>query len=136
MRSISTMLRRSARQAMFTIRRLAERTGADPGGPVPVSVGAAPVVPGDGAPVAAVGAGEDAGSGVGSAAVVGVAHAVLGEEVSAFVTLRAGLRAEPDELIAFCRARLAGYKYPRRISIVAELPKSATGKILKARLRE
>ena len=73
---------------------------------------------------------------VAEAAVVGVAHAVLGEEVSAFVTLRAGLRAEPDELIAFCRARLAGYKYPRRISIVAELPKSATGKILKARLRE
>ena len=52
------------------------------------------------------------------------------------MTLRAGERAEPDELIAFCRARLAGYKYPRRISIVAELPKSATGKILKARLRE
>ena len=73
---------------------------------------------------------------VAEAAVVGVAHAELGEEVSAFVTLRAGERAEPDELIAFCRARLAGYKYPRRISIVAELPKSATGKILKARLRE
>ena len=72
---------------------------------------------------------------VAEAAVIGVAHAELGEEVSAFVTLRAGERAEPDELIAFCRARLAGYKYPRRVSIVAELPKSATGKILKARLR-
>ncbi|HEU4437885.1 MAG TPA: AMP-binding protein, partial [Methylomirabilota bacterium] len=72
---------------------------------------------------------------VAEAAVIGVAHTELGEEVSAFVTLRAGERAEPDELIAFCRARLAGYKYPRRVSIVAELPKSATGKILKARLR-
>ncbi|HEY7041051.1 MAG TPA: AMP-binding protein [Methylomirabilota bacterium] len=72
---------------------------------------------------------------VAEAAVVGVAHAELGEEVSAFVTLRKGTRAEAEELIAFCRARLAGYKYPRRVSIVTELPKSATGKILKARLR-
>ncbi|HUM17863.1 MAG TPA: AMP-binding protein [Candidatus Nitrosotalea sp.] len=72
---------------------------------------------------------------VAEAAVVGVAHAELGEEVSAFVTLRTGARAEAEELIAFCRARLAGYKYPRRISIVAELPKTATGKILKARLK-
>jgi long-chain acyl-CoA synthetase len=73
---------------------------------------------------------------VAEAAVIGVAHAELGEEVSAFVTLRAGARAEPEELIAFCRARLAGYKYPRRVSIVTELPKSPTGKILKARLRD
>ncbi|HKA61399.1 MAG TPA: AMP-binding protein [Methylomirabilota bacterium] len=72
---------------------------------------------------------------VAEAAVIGVAHAELGEEVSAFVTLRVGTRAEAEELIAFCRARLAGYKYPRRVSIVAELPKSATGKVLKARLR-
>ena len=73
---------------------------------------------------------------VAEAAVVGVAHAELGEEVAAFVTLRPGTPAPPDELIAFCRARLAGYKYPRRITIVDELPKSATGKILKAKLRE
>ncbi|HEY7206349.1 MAG TPA: AMP-binding protein [Methylomirabilota bacterium] len=73
---------------------------------------------------------------VAEAAVIGVAHAELGEEVSAFVTLRAGTRAEAEELIAFCRARLAAYKYPRRVSIVDELPKSATGKVLKARLRD
>jgi long-chain acyl-CoA synthetase len=73
---------------------------------------------------------------VAEAAVIGVAHAELGEEVSAFVTLRTGTRVEAEELIAFCRARLAGYKYPRRVSIVAELPKSATGKVLKARLRD
>jgi len=72
---------------------------------------------------------------VAEAAVVGVAHRELGEEVGAFVTLRPGARVEAEELIVFCRARLAGYKYPRRISIVDELPKSATGKILKARLR-
>jgi len=73
---------------------------------------------------------------VAEAAVVGVAHAELGEDVAAFVTLRSRAAADPDELIAFCRARLAGYKYPRRITIVDELPKSATGKILKAKLRE
>jgi long-chain acyl-CoA synthetase len=56
--------------------------------------------------------------------------------VAAFVTRRPGAPPPPDELIAFCRARLAGYKYPRRITIVDELPKSATGKILKAKLRE
>ncbi len=72
---------------------------------------------------------------VAEAAVVGVAHAELGEEVAAFVTLRPGARADIAELIAFCRARLAGYKYPRRIDIVTELPKSATGKILKTKLR-
>ncbi len=73
---------------------------------------------------------------VAEVAVVGVAHAELGEDVAAFVTLRARAAADPDELIAFCRERLAGYKYPRRITIVDELPKSATGKILKAKLRE
>src|SRR5258706_4193604 len=73
---------------------------------------------------------------VAEAAVVGVAHTELGEEVAAFVTLRPGAPPPPDELIAFCRARLAAYKYPRRITIVDELPKSATGKILKGKLRE
>ena len=73
---------------------------------------------------------------VAEAAVVGLAHAELGEEVAAFVTLRSRAAAHPDELIAFCRERLAGYKYPRRITIVDELPKSATGKILKTKLRE
>jgi long-chain acyl-CoA synthetase len=73
---------------------------------------------------------------VAEAAVVGIAHAELGEDVAAFVTLRPGAPASPEELIAFCRARLAGYKYPRRITIVGELPKSATGKILKTKLRD
>ena len=72
---------------------------------------------------------------VAEAAVVGVAHPELGEDVAAFVTLRPGAQAEAEELIAFCRARLAAYKYPRRIAIVAEMPKSETGKILKAQLR-
>ncbi len=61
--------------------------------------------------------------------------AALGEEIAAFVTLRPGAAADADELIAWCRERLAAYKYPRRVVIVPELPKSATGKILRARLR-
>ena len=72
---------------------------------------------------------------VAEAAVVGLPHPELGEEVAAFVTLRPGAASEPDELIAHCKARLAGFKYPRQVQIVAQLPKSATGKILKSRLR-
>jgi len=72
---------------------------------------------------------------VAEAAVIGVAHPELGEEVAAFVTLRPGTSAEAPELIAFCRERLAGYKYPRRVTVVEEMPRSATGKILKAKLR-
>jgi len=72
---------------------------------------------------------------VAEAAVIGVAHPELGEEVAAFVTLRPGARAEAPELIAFCRERLAGYKYPRRVTVLNEMPRSATGKILKAKLR-
>jgi long-chain acyl-CoA synthetase len=71
---------------------------------------------------------------VAEAAVVGTPHPELGEEVAAFVTLRPGARADADELVAFCRERLAAFKYPRRVSFVSELPKSATGKVLKWRL--
>jgi long-chain acyl-CoA synthetase len=68
------------------------------------------------------------------AAVVPVPHAELGEEVAAFVALRPGAAAGPEHLIAWCRERLAGFKYPRRVTIVDALPRSATGKVLKARL--
>ena len=68
------------------------------------------------------------------AAVVGVPHPELGEEVAAFVALRSGARANADDLVAYCRERLAGFKYPRRVTLVAALPRSATGKILKAEL--
>jgi long-chain acyl-CoA synthetase len=72
---------------------------------------------------------------VAEAAVVGVPDPMLGEEIAAFVTLRPGATVDTDALIAWCRERLAAYKYPRRVVIVPELPKSATGKILRARLR-
>ena len=68
---------------------------------------------------------------VGEAAVVGVPHDELGEEVAAFVALRQGERADPDELIAHCKGKLAAFKYPRQVTIVPELPKAPTGKILK-----
>jgi long-chain acyl-CoA synthetase len=71
---------------------------------------------------------------VAEAAVVGTPHPELGEEVAAFVTLRPGARADADELVAFCRERLAAFKYPRHVFLVGELPKSATGKVLKWRL--
>ncbi len=71
---------------------------------------------------------------VAEAAVIGVAHAELGEEVVAFATLRPGSTAQPEELIGHCKERLAAYKYPRRIVLVDQLPMGATGKVLKSRL--
>jgi len=65
---------------------------------------------------------------------VGVPDTTLGEEVAAFVALRPGVKAGTDELIAWCRERLAAFKYPRRVTIVEALPRSSTGKVLKARL--
>jgi len=71
---------------------------------------------------------------VAEAAVVGVPHGELGEDVAAFVTLRAGVQAAPEELIAHCKDRLAPFKYPRRLTVLDALPKAATGKVLKQRL--
>jgi benzoate-CoA ligase len=53
----------------------------------------------------------------------------------AFVVFQEGKKAEPDELISFCRSKLAGYKCPRRFVVVSELPKTATGKIQRFLLR-
>jgi long-chain acyl-CoA synthetase len=65
------------------------------------------------------------------AAVIGVAHDELGEEVAAAVSLKEGTEATPDEIRSYVKERVAAYKYPRRIWIEDELPKTATGKILK-----
>lgn len=69
------------------------------------------------------------------AAVVGVPDAYRGETVRAYVSLRPGASVEPDELGAYCKERLAAYKYPREVEILAELPKTASGKILRRELR-
>lgn len=73
---------------------------------------------------------------VAEAAVVGRPHPELGEDVVAFVTLQAHAHADPDELIAHCALSLAAFKCPRLLRVVAALPRSATGKILKSRLAE
>jgi long-chain acyl-CoA synthetase len=70
------------------------------------------------------------------AAVVGVPDAYRGETVKAFVSLRAGERVDADELIAFCRERMAAYKYPRVVELVDELPRTASGKVLRRVLRD
>lgn len=68
-------------------------------------------------------------------AVVGVKDDYRGETVKAVVSLRAGKHLHPDELIAFCKERMAAYKYPRQVQIIDELPKTQTGKILRRELR-
>jgi long-chain acyl-CoA synthetase len=70
------------------------------------------------------------------AAVVGVPDAYRGETVKAFVSLRPGESVEADELIAFCRERMAAYKYPRVVELVDELPRTASGKVLRRVLRD
>ena len=70
------------------------------------------------------------------AAVVGRPHPVLGEEPVAFVSLRPGLAAEPDELIEHCKNVLAKFKVPRAIFIEAKLPRTPIGKVAKPLLRE
>ncbi|WP_436317731.1 AMP-binding protein [Streptomyces atratus] len=69
------------------------------------------------------------------AAVVGVPDAYRGETVRAYVSLRPGALVESGELGAYCKERLAAYKYPREVEILPELPKTASGKILRRELR-
>ena len=68
---------------------------------------------------------------VAEAAVIGIPHPELGEDVGAAVKLKPGGTATPADLRAFARERVAAYKYPRHIWIVDDLPKGPTGKILR-----
>jgi long-chain acyl-CoA synthetase len=72
---------------------------------------------------------------VAAAATIGVPDQLYGEEVAAFVVPREGREATEEEVIAFCRARLADYKCPKTIRFVKEIPKGPTGKLLKRELR-
>jgi long-chain acyl-CoA synthetase len=68
---------------------------------------------------------------VSEAAVIGIKHEELGEEVAAAVALKAGAHVTAEELREFVKGQVAAYKYPRHVWIVDELPKGPTGKILK-----
>jgi long-chain acyl-CoA synthetase len=72
---------------------------------------------------------------VAEAAVLGVPHAELGEEVAAVVVLKDEASATPEELRDHVKARVAAYKYPRHVHLVQELPKGPTGKVLKREIR-
>ncbi|MGB3829236.1 MAG: long-chain fatty acid--CoA ligase [Ornithinimicrobium sp.] len=74
--------------------------------------------------------------GVAEAAVVGVPHEELGEEVAAYVVLADGASVTEDELREHVRSQVAAYKYPRHVHLIDALPKGATGKILKRELGE
>ena len=65
------------------------------------------------------------------AAVIGVPHDELGEEVGAAVVLKEGESVDEDELKSYVKEQVAAYKYPRKIWFTDELPKGPTGKILK-----
>jgi long-chain acyl-CoA synthetase len=66
--------------------------------------------------------------------VVGVPHDSHGEEIKAYVIKNEGAQITEDELIAWCKEQMAGYKYPRIIEFATDLPMTATGKILKREL--
>ena len=71
---------------------------------------------------------------ISEAAVVGVPHVDLGEEVAAFVVLKPGASAVAEGIVGYCQNRLARFKYPRHIRFVPALPKGPTGKVFKAEL--
>eukprot|EP00871_Galdieria_phlegrea_P005923 jgi/Galph1/818/GphlegSOOS_G5534.1 len=69
-------------------------------------------------------------------AVVGVPDEYRGETVKAFVSLKEGAKITPEELVDYCKQRMAAYKYPRQIEVIDEIPKNVSGKFLRRELRE
>ncbi len=69
------------------------------------------------------------------AAVIGMPHELLGEDVAAVVTLKPGASATPEELREHVRSQLAAYKYPRHVWITDDIPHGDTGKILKRAIK-
>jgi long-chain acyl-CoA synthetase len=73
---------------------------------------------------------------VADVAVIGVPHERWGETPKALVVPRPGARVDEAELLAFCRAQLAGYKCPTSVDTATQLPRNPAGKLLKRELRE
>lgn len=69
------------------------------------------------------------------AAVVGIPDDYRGEDVAAFVSLQPGAEANADEVISFCRERLATFKAPHQVTFIDQLPKTSSGKILRRTIR-
>ena len=73
---------------------------------------------------------------VAECAVVGMPDPVWGEQVAAFVVLGSGQSVAAEEIVAFCETKLAGYKKPRRIEFVEDLPKTMIGKVSHREVRD
>jgi acyl-CoA synthetase (AMP-forming)/AMP-acid ligase II len=73
---------------------------------------------------------------VADVAVIGVPDEKFGEALLALVVLKPGNALELDDMINFCREKIAGYKIPRQLKIIAEMPRNPSGKILKKDLRK
>jgi long-chain acyl-CoA synthetase len=73
--------------------------------------------------------------GVAEAAVIGVPDPVRGESPKALIILRDGAAVSTQEIVQWCRQRLANYKVPRSVVVVSDLPRTVTGKILKSEIR-
>jgi long-chain acyl-CoA synthetase len=69
-------------------------------------------------------------------AVVGVAHEHLGEVPALFVVPRQGQHLVSDALLAHCRKHLSAYKIPQAVHVIAEIPRTGSGKIMRYKLRE
>jgi long-chain acyl-CoA synthetase len=72
--------------------------------------------------------------GVAAAAAVGVPDELYGEEVAAVIVLKPGASVSEQEVIDYCKARLADFKCPKTVRFVEDIPKGPTGKLLKREL--
>jgi long-chain acyl-CoA synthetase len=73
---------------------------------------------------------------IAAAAVIGVPDELYGEDVAAVVVLKDDAKVSEEEVIEFCKARLADYKCPKTVRFVADIPKGPTGKLLKRELAQ